>query len=133
MSAWAVALALRVSRARFALARMASPLAVVVTAVEHLATDGVASLLLAAASDLERRFAAEAVELGLAAARLAGTLVAFALALVKTAVQHLSTALPARELGPGGVGARHLPLFSAAVARDGDFDAARRAAAGVAQ
>lgn len=132
MAARAVAEALGVLWARLARARVASPLAEVLTTVEHLTADGVTRLLLAAASHLEGRLSAEAVELDAEFAGLAATLVAFGLTLMLKAVQQLATGLTARELGPVCVGAWHLLLLLPAVATDWDLDAARRAAAGMA-
>ena len=112
---------------------MAPALACVLSAVEHGPADVGAPLPLASTCCLPLLLAAEAIKSDFDRARLAGTVVAGALALVTEAVEELAAGALACELGALGELARDSLLLFSTVAGHGHVDAAGWAASRVAK
>ena len=133
MATWAVLEPLWISWAGLAVAIVAPALACVLSAVESGAADIGTPLPLASASCLSLLLATEAIESNFNRARLAGAVVAAALALVTQAVEELAAGALASKLGALGKLAWDSLLLFAAVAGHRHVDAAGWAASRVAE
>ena len=133
MSAWAVLETLWISRARLTVAIVAPALTLVLPTVQLRAADVGAPLPLAPTSCCPLLFSTETVQLHLNRTRLAGSFMALVLALVNQAIEKLVALVLARKLRALGELARHALLLFAAVAGHWYVDAARRAAAWMAE
>lgn len=133
MSAWAVLEALWISWAGPTVAIVAPALTLVLPTVQLCSADVGAPLPLAPTSCCPLLLSTETVQLHLDRAWLAGSLVALVLAFVDQAIEKLAAFVLACELRALGELARHTLLFFAAVARHWYVDAARWAAAWMAE